>query len=193
MKPSAVMCAETSQWPACLLFRWQPFSSGSFRTSHSECQANRGDNVLLGVSSWSTRRVSIPVPNAVLLLVAKAWRNAVSWRARAVFFRGPRGVRGWGAYKLTAARVSRFILGTFWAIIVAGFLLSTFCWFWSVWEGCPLDDWFLPQFHFQMPDYDLGWLFFAFVIIILATAGVMRKTCTLQADRFRAFEVSKAR
>lgn len=39
--------------------------------------------MLLGVSSRSTGGVSIPVLNAVLLLVAKARRNAVSWRARA--------------------------------------------------------------------------------------------------------------
>lgn len=185
------MCAETSQWPACLLSRWQPFSSGSFRTSHSECQANRGGNVLLGVSSRSTGGVSIPVLNAVLLLVAKARRNAVSWRARANLLQMAPSVCVWGTCKLTAAIVSRFILENFWATIVAGFLLSTFCGFWGV-CGCPLDDWFLPQFHFQMPDSDLRWLGFAFVIIILATAGVMRKTCTLQADRFRAFEVSKA-
>ena len=107
--------AETSQWPACLLFRWQPFSSGSFWASHSECQANRGDNVLLSVSSRSTGGVSIPVPSAVLLLVAEACRNDVSWRARAAFSRWPQGVRGWGTYKLMATRASRFILETFWA------------------------------------------------------------------------------
>lgn len=53
---------EISQWPGFLLFRWQPFSPGSFWTSHGECQANRCDNVLLSVSSWGPWRVSLSAP-----------------------------------------------------------------------------------------------------------------------------------
>lgn len=50
--------------------------------------------MLLGVSPQAVGGVSIAVPDVVLLLVAKVWRQAVDWREQAVIFRWSQGVCG---------------------------------------------------------------------------------------------------